>query len=162
MTATVFFPRRSKATSLQPNAPGYDDARKVWNGMIDRRPAYIARCKSVADVQSGDSLRRENELLTAIRGGGHNAAGLGVVRRRHRHRSAAAARRRGRSARRIARAGGGATWADFDRATAAHGLATTGGVISRTGIAGLTLGGGLGWLMRSYGLTCDNSSAPKW
>ena len=156
MTATSVFPTTFHGDVLQPNAPGYDDARKVWNGMIDRRPAFIARCKSVSDVQTAIRFAKQNDLLTAIRGGGHNAAGLGVCD------DGIVIDLRGLRdvlvdpARRIARAGGGATWADFDRATSGFGFATTGGLISSTGISGLTLGGGLGWLMRSYGLSCDN------
>lgn len=145
-----------KGNLLTPDSAAYESARKVWNGMIDRRPAAIARCSTVADVQSAIRFARENSLPLAIRGGGHNAAGLamcdgGLVIDLSGMRDVVVD-----SARRTARAGGGATWGDFDRATAAYGLATTGGAISSTGIAGLTLGGGLGWLMRSCGLTCDN------
>src|SRR6185503_7566218 len=122
------FGTRFHGELVRPDSSDYDSARKVWNGMIDRRPACIARCRTTADVQAAIRFARDNALPIAIRGGGHNAAGLAVV-------------------------GGGTTWGDFDRATAAHGLATTGGAISSTGIAGLTLGGGLGWLMRSYGMT---------
>jgi FAD/FMN-containing dehydrogenase len=141
---------------LRPDDVGYESARKVWNGMIDRRPACIARCKTANDVQLAVRFARENDLPIAIRGGGHNAAGLGVC-------DGGLVIDLGGMRdvivdplRRTARAGAGATWADFDQATAAHGLATTGGAVSTTGIAGLTLGGGLGWLMRSYGLACDN------
>ncbi len=156
MTTTNVFPATFRGDVLQPGTPEYDTARKVWNGMIDRRPAFIARCKSVSDVQAALRVARENDLLTAIRGGGHNAAGLGICD------DGLVIDLGGMRdvlvdpARRTARAGGGATWADFDRATAGYGLATTGGLVSSTGIAGLTLGGGLGWLMRSYGLACDN------
>jgi FAD/FMN-containing dehydrogenase len=156
MTTTNVFPATFHGDVLQPNAPEYESARKVWNGMIDRRPALIARVKSVSDVQTAVRFARQNDMLTAIRGGGHNAAGLGVCD------DGLVIDLRGLRdvvvdpARRTAQAGGGATWADFDRATAGYGLATTGGLISSTGIAGLTLGGGLGWLMRSYGLACDN------
>ena len=141
---------------IVPGTAAYDAARKVWNGMIDRRPACIARCKSVADVQAALRFARQNDLTVAVRGGGHNAAGLavcdgGLVIDLGGMRDVVVDAKQ-----RIARAGGGATWGDFDRATAEHGLATTGGAVSTTGIAGLTLGGGLGWLMRSYGMTCDN------
>ena len=124
--------------------------------MIDRRPACIARCRSVDDVQAAIRFARDNDLPIAIRGGGHNAAGLAV------YDGGMVIDLRGMRdvvvdpMARTARAGGGATWGDFDAATAVHGLATTGGAVSTTGIAGLTLGGGLGWLMRSYGMTCDN------
>ena len=141
---------------LRPDSAAYDSARKVWNGMIDRRPACIARCRTTTDVQEAIRFARENSLPIAIRGGGHNAAGLGVVDDGVVIDLSGMRDVSVNVAKRTARAGGGATWADFDRATAEHGLATTGGAISSTGIAGLTLGGGLGWLMRSCGLTCDN------
>ena len=156
MTATNAFPSTFQGDVIEPHNPEYDSARRVWNGMIDRHPAYIARCKTVGDVQSAIRFARQSGLLTAVRGGGHNAAGLGVCD------GGVVIDLRGMRdvivdpKTRIARAGGGATWADFDTATAEHGLATTGGAVSSTGIAGLTLGGGLGWLMRSYGLACDN------
>jgi FAD/FMN-containing dehydrogenase len=134
----------------------YDAARRVWNGMIDRHPALIARCANPGDVVRALALARAEGLPVAVRGGGHSAAGLavadgGLVIDLSPMRDVAVD-----PAARTARAGGGATWGDFDRATQAHSLATTGGAISTTGIAGLTLGGGLGWLMRSYGLACDN------
>lgn len=135
---------------------GYEAARHVWNGMIDRRPTAIVRCSGVADVVRAIEFGRANALTVAIRGGGHNAAGLavcddGLVIDLSDMRGV-----RVDPAARTARAQGGATWGDFDRETQLFGLATTGGAISMTGIAGLTLGGGLGWLMRSYGLACDN------
>ena len=146
---------------LRPDDDGYESARKVWNGMIDRRPACIARCKTTSDVQRAVRFARENDLPIAIRGGGHNAAGLGVcdgglVIDLGGMRDIVVDQ-----SRQTARAGGGATWGDFDQATAAHGLATTGGAVSTTGIAGLTLGGGIGWLMRNYGLACDNLIAAE-
>ena len=150
------FGTRFHGELVRPDSANYDSARKVWNGMIDRRPACIARCRTTADVQAAIKFARENSLPIAIRGGGHNAAGLamvddGFVIDLSNMRDVVVD-----PANRTARAGGGTTWGEFDRATAAHGLATTGGAISTTGIAGLTLGGGLGWLMRSCGLTCDN------
>ena len=150
------FSARFQGDVLRPGTDSYESARKVWNGMIDRRPAVIVRCKSVSDVQNAVRLGRENDVPIAIRGGGHNAAGLavcddGVVIDLAGMRDVVVDPER-----RTVRAGGGATWRDLDAATAAHGLATTGGLISSTGIAGLTLGGGLGWLMRSYGMACDN------
>jgi FAD/FMN-containing dehydrogenase len=150
------FSARFHGELIRPDSDGYDAARKVWNGMIDRRPACIARCRSVDDVQSAIRFARDNDLQIAVRGGGHNAGGLavcdnGLVIDLSGLRDVIVDPEN-----RTARAGGGATWADLDAATAAHGLATTGGLISTTGIGGLTLGGGLGWLMRSYGLACDN------
>jgi FAD/FMN-containing dehydrogenase len=128
----------------------------VSNGLADRRPAVIVRCWTREDVIGAVALARENGLELAVRGGGHNAAGLavcdgGVVVDLTEMRAV-----RVDAARRVARVQGGATWRDFDAASQAHGLATTGGVISTTGVGGLTLGGGIGWLMRSYGLACDN------
>jgi FAD/FMN-containing dehydrogenase len=141
---------------LLPDSPGYEAARHVWNGMIDRRPAAIARARTTEDVVAAVNFARENGLEIAVRGGGHNAAGLavvddGLVIDLTEMNQVQVDPERG-----IARAGGGATWRDFDAATQAHGLATTGGVISMTGVGGLTLGGGLGVLMRSRGLACDN------
>ncbi len=149
--------RRSvRGTILRHADEGYDAARTVWNGMIDRRPSLIVRCADAADVAQAIAFARANGLRIAVRGGGHNAAGLAVCD------NGLVVDLSSMNAidvdpiRRTARAGGGTTWGEFDRATQAHALATTGGAISTTGIAGLTLGGGLGWLMRSYGLACDN------
>lgn len=144
---------------LLPGDAEYEQARALWNGMIDKRPAAIARCTSSADVVAAVNFARDQGYLLAVRGGGHNAAGNalcddGLVIDLTAMRAVSVDPEA-----RIARAQGGATWADFDRATGAHGLATTGGAISTTGIAGLTLGGGLGWLMRSYGMACDNLRA---
>lgn len=141
---------------LQPSDAGYDEARAVWNGMIDRRPGLIVRCAGTADVMAAVNLARSHDLLVSVKGGGHNIAGNAVCRdglmidlsmMRSVYVDAES---------RTARAEGGATWGDFDAETQAFGLATTGGLISSTGIAGLTLGGGIGWLMGSYGLACDN------
>ena len=141
---------------LLPDNPHYDEARRVWNGMIDRRPAAIARARTTDDVVAAARFAREHGLEIAVRGGGHSAAGLAVLDDGLVIDLTEMNQVQVDPDRRIARAGGGATWADFDAATQAHGLATTGGAISMTGIAGLTLGGGLGWLMRSRGLACDN------
>ena len=156
MSAISDFAASFRGELLSPSTPDYDAARKVWNGMVDRRPAHIARCRSVADVQSAIRYGRENNVPIAIRGGGHNAAGLGVCDDGIVIDLGGLADVLVDPTQRIARVGGGATWGDLDRAAAAHGLATTGGAVSTTGVAGLTLGGGLGWLMRSYGLACDN------
>jgi FAD/FMN-containing dehydrogenase len=142
--------------TVVPGDSEYDAARAVWNGMVDRRPAVIARCSSTTDVVAAVNFAREQGLGAAIRGGGHNAAGNAVCDGGLVIDLSAMNQVSVDPATRTARAEGGATWGVFDRATAEHGLATTGGAISTTGIAGLTLGGGLGWLMRSYGMACDN------
>src|SRR5712664_1747672 len=135
---------------------GYDDARKVWNGMIDRHPALIARCAGAADVITAVNFARTHQLLVSVRGGGHNAPGIAVCQGGLMIDLAGMRSVRVDPVRRTARAEGGTTWGDFDRETQAFGLATTGGIVSDTGIGGLTLGGGLGWLAGKYGLTCDN------
>lgn len=145
-----------RGTVLRPADASYDDARRVWNGMIDRKPALIARCAGAGDVVRAVRFASEHNLVVAVRGGGHNAAGLGMCDDGIVIDLSGMKDVQVDPALRVARAEGGVTWGKFDRATQAHGLATTGGAISMTGIAGLTLGGGLGWLMRSYGLACDN------
>jgi len=141
---------------IAPDDAGYDGARRVWNGLIDRRPALIAQCADADDVVRAVRFAAEHELSVAIRGGGHNVAGFGtcdgglVV---DLSRMAAVSVD---AAARTARAQGGLSWGPVDRATIAAGLATTGGLVSTTGIGGLTLGGGIGWLMRKHGLTIDN------
>jgi FAD/FMN-containing dehydrogenase len=146
-------------TVIRRGDPTYDQARRVWNGMVDRSPAIIVRCSSTADVVSAVNHARDNGLVLAVRGGGHNAGGLalcddGLVIDLSGMRAVTVD-----PDRRTARAQGGALWRDFDAATHPHGLATTGGLISTTGVGGLTLGGGLGWLMRQHGLACDNVTA---
>jgi hypothetical protein len=141
---------------LCPTDEGYEDARTIWNGMIDRRPALIVRCAGATDVITAVNFARDHSLLVSVRGGGHNVAGLAVC---HGGLMIDLSRMKGirvDPARRTARAEPGITWAEFDRETQAFGLATTGGFMSTTGIAGLTLGGGLGYLMRRFGLACDN------
>jgi FAD/FMN-containing dehydrogenase len=141
---------------LEPGAVGYDEARRVHNGLIDKRPALIARCRGVADVVDAVNLAKKLGLEVAVRGGAHNVAGratvegglmidLSLMKGIHVDRS-----------RRTVQAQGGVTWAELNRETQLHGLAVTGGVVSTTGISGLTLGGGLGWLMSKYGLALDN------
>jgi len=135
---------------------GYDEAREVHNAMIDRHPSLIARCVDVADVITAVNFSRENNMLVSIRGGGHNAAGLGVCddglvidlsRMKY---------TRVDPAKHAVSVGAGCTWGDVDHATHAFGLATPSGILSTTGVGGLTLGGGLGYLTRKYGLTIDN------
>jgi hypothetical protein len=135
---------------------GYDSARVVFNAMIDRFPALIVQCAGVADVREVVGFAREHNLLVSIRGGGHGVTGNavcegGLVIDLSRMRSVQVD-----PVRQTARAEGGATWGDFDRETQAFGLASTGGIVPTTGIAGLTLGGGIGYLNRKYGLACDN------
>ena len=135
---------------------GYDEARKVWNGMIDKRPALIARCRGVSDVIQCVNFARASNLLVAVRGGGHNVAGNAVCDGGLMIDLSHMKSVRIDPAHRTARAEPGLTWREFDRETQAFGLATTGGQISTTGIAGLTLGGGWGHLARRYGLSSDN------
>ena len=134
----------------------YDQARRVWNGMIDRSPAAIFRCNSTADVVAAVNFAREEGLMLAVRGGGHNAAGLALVDDGLVIDLSGMRGVKVDADKRIAYVQGGALWRDLDAATHPHGLATTGGLISSTGVGGLTLGGGLGWLMRQHGLACDN------
>ncbi|MFC5578305.1 FAD-binding oxidoreductase [Lysobacter niabensis] len=136
--------------------PDYDKARALWNGAIDRHPRLIARCSEIADVVAAVRFARDRGLEIAIRGGGHNVAGTavcdeGIVIDLSAMRAVRVDPDRG-----TASVQGGALWGDVDQQTQAHGLATTGGIVSHTGVAGLTLGGGLGWLMRKHGLTIDN------
>ena len=144
---------------LSPSDPAYDDARRVHNGLIDRRPALVARCHGTADVQAAVRFGRERGLEIAVRGGGHNVAGNAVCEgglmidlspMRAVHVDPRARR---------ARAQGGATWGGYNRETQLHGLASTGGVVSTTGVGGLTLGGGLGWLMGKHGMAIDSLRA---
>lgn len=139
----------------------YDQARRVWNGMIDRSPAMIVRPKTTAEVAAAIKLARDTNLVLAVRGGGHNAAGLGMCDDGIVIDLSAMRGVRVDAANRVAYVQGGALWRDLDAATHPHGLATTGGVISSTGVGGLTLGGGLGWLMRKHGLAVDNVLAAE-
>jgi FAD/FMN-containing dehydrogenase len=147
---------RVSGSVITPASPDYDEARKVYNFMIDRRPAAIVQCTSATDVAAVVRQAAETGLELAVRGGAHSVPGFGTAD------GALVADLSGLSTvtvdpdARTARAGGGVTWAGFNEATAAHGLATTGGVVSTTGIGGLTLGGGIGYLARGYGLSCDN------
>ncbi len=143
-------------TLVRPDDAVYDEARSVWNGMIDARPAAVARCTSTDDVRAVLRVVRDLELPLAIRGGGHNVAGFGtvddgIVVDLSPMREVTV----DPQARRV-RAGGGATLGDLDAATQAHGLVVPAGVVSETGVAGLTLSGGLGWVRRKWGLSCDN------
>ena len=145
-----------RAPVITADDPSYDDARAVWNAMSDKRPLAIVRAEQVADIIGAVNFARDGGLELSVRGGGHSAPGFGtndagvvidLSLMRHVNVDPRA---------RTARAGGGATWGDFNYATHAFGLATTGGIISTTGVAGLTLGGGIGYLTRGYGLSVDN------
>jgi FAD/FMN-containing dehydrogenase len=141
---------------IQPGDGDYDAARKVYNAMIDKRPALIARCADVADVIACVDHARENKMLLAVRGGGHNGGGLGVCDDGLVIDLGAMRGIRVDPKAHTVRVEGGATWADVDHATHAFGLATPAGIISTTGVGGLTLGGGIGHLSRRFGLTIDN------
>ena len=141
---------------IGPGDPGYEQARRVHNGLIDKRPALIARCRTVPDIVDAVTTGREQGTEISVRGGGHNVAGLAVTDGGLMIDLAPMKGIRVDPARRTIWAQGGVTWKELNRAAACHGLATTGGVVSSTGIAGLTLGGGEGWLMGKYGLTVDN------
>ena len=141
---------------IRPEDPGYDEARQVFNGMIDKRPALIARCASPQDVQAALAHARERDLIVAVRGGGHSTAGHsccddGIVIDTSPLKSVEidVEGRRGRF-------GAGLTWGELDAATQEHGLAVTGGRVTHTGVAGLTLGSGSGWIDRKYGITCES------
>jgi len=155
-TAVAEFKARLRGELIVPGDAQYEKARQVYNAMIDRHPALIARCADVADVIASVNFARDHNIVLAVRGGGHNAAGLGVcdgglvidlssIRYTHVDPEAG-----------TVRVGGGSTWADVDHATHAFGLAVPTGIISTTGVGGLTLGGGLGHLTRKCGLTIDN------
>jgi FAD/FMN-containing dehydrogenase len=155
-TATGQLQARLRGELIGPADPGYESARKVHNGMIDKRPRLIARCRDAADVMAAVRFARDQDLLLAVRGGAHSAAGLGVCEGglvidlaglRHAVVDPKA---------NTVRVGGGCNWGDVDHATHAFGLAVPAGVVSTTGVGGLTLGGGLGHLTRKYGLTIDN------
>src|SRR5262245_43203566 len=141
---------------LLPTSPDYDTARRIWNGAIERHPACIARCRGTADVAAAVRFAREHDLEIAVRGGGHNVAGTalcddGIVIDLSAMRAVSVD-----LVERTAQVQGGALWGDVDHETQAHGLATTGGIVGHTGVGGVSLGGGIGWLMRKHGLTIDN------
>ena len=142
--------------SLIPGDDGYDGARGVWNAMVNKRPALIARCSGPADVINSVTFARENNLLISVRGGGHNFPGNSVCNDGLMIDLSRMTGVRVDPAAKTARAQGGTKWGAFDHETQAFGLATTGGTDIDTGIAGLTLGGGIGWLSGSHGLSCDN------
>jgi len=148
--------RAAVSELIAPDDAGYDEARRVWNGMIDRHPALIVPCRGVADVVASVRFARTQQLPLSVRGGGHNVAGFGTCDGGLVIDLSPMRGVRVEPATQTARAGGGATWGDVDRETQLFGLAAPGGIVSTTGIAGLTLGGGQGWLRRTYGMACDS------
>jgi FAD/FMN-containing dehydrogenase len=160
-TALQAFKKRLRGRLLRPGETGYDEARAVWNGMVDRRPALILRCAGAADVVEAVQFARTHSILVSVRGGDHSLAGHSVCEGGLMIDLSGMKGVRVDLSTQTARAEGGARWRDFDRETQRFGLATTGGTNADTGIAGLTLGGGLGWLAGRYGLACDNLLAAQ-
>src|SRR4029453_10217592 len=150
---------RFRGALLRPGEEGYEEARRVWNGSVDRRPALIARCAGADDVATAVRFAREQDLLVSVRGGGHAAPGHAVCDDGLMIDLSLMKSVRVDPEARTARGAGGLLWGELDRATQQFGLATTRGLISHTGVGGLPLGGGLGHLMRTYGLTVDNLRA---
>src|SRR6266700_3001926 len=144
-----------RGTLIEPADNGYDEARKVYNGMIHKKPRLIVRCADVADVIGSVNFARENELLLAIRSGGHNAGGLGICDDGLDIDLAPMKYARVDPVTRTVTVGGGCTWGDVDHAAHVFGLAAPSGIISTTGVGGLTRGGGVGHLTRKCGLTID-------
>ena len=141
---------------MTPSHAGYEEGRRVWNGMIDRRPALIVRCASTADVVAAVNFGRDHDLIVSVRGGGHSTPGYSTCDDGIVIDLSAMKRVDVDPGARTARVQGGATWADLDGAAQEHGLAVTGGRVSDTGVAGLALGSGSGWLERKYGVTCES------
>jgi hypothetical protein len=154
--AIAGFKSNLRGELIQPTDATYEEARKVYNGMIDRHPGLIARCVDVADVMSAVNFAREHHLLVAIRGGSHNGPGLGTCDDGLVIDLSGMKGVQVDAAQRTVRVEGGCTWGEVDQATHPYGLATPSGFISTTGVGGLTLGGGIGYLARTYGLTLDN------
>ena len=152
---------RFRGALLRPDDAGYDAARSIWNGMIDKRPALIARCTGTADVIAAVNFARTHHLLLAVRGGGHNVAGSALCDEGLVIDLSAMRGVQVDPWARVAHVQPGLTWGDLDHETQVFGLATPGGIVSATGVAGLTLGGGFGWLSRKYGLTSDNLRSVK-
>ncbi|MGW6129103.1 FAD-binding oxidoreductase [Cellulomonas sp. NPDC055163] len=157
MTTAEALPATFAGDVLVPGSPGYDAARTVWNGTVDRRPAYVVRCAGNDDVRAAVRVARELGLPLGVRGGGHSAAGWAVPEGGLMIDLSRMDRAEVDPGARTAQVQGGALLGSLDTAAQAHGLATTAGIVSHTGIGGLALGGGVGWLARLVGLTCDNA-----
>ena len=153
------FERRISGPVLSPEHPGYDETRAVHNGLVDRRPSLIVRARTSADVVAALGIARDARLEVSVRGGGHNVAGRAVTEGGVMIDLAEMKNITIDPERAVGTAEGGVRWSEFNAAAAEHGLAVTGGAVSTTGIAGFTLGGGLGWLMSKYGLAADNLQA---
>ncbi|MGH6982252.1 MAG: FAD-binding oxidoreductase, partial [Stellaceae bacterium] len=149
------------AEVLRPGDEGYDDARRIHNGMVDKRPAVIVRCRSAGDVAAAIATARESGLEISVRGGGHNVAGRAVCEGGLMVDLSLMKDSDVDPEARTVRAQPGLNWGELNAVTQAHGLAVTGGTISTTGIAGLTLGGGFGWLMGKFGFAADNLIAAE-
>lgn len=141
---------------IRPIDADYDEARSVWNGMINRYPAFIVRCQNTSDVVAAVNFARENKIPFSVRGGGHNVAGTAVIDNGMVIDLSEMTNVLINPTAKTVQVDGGATWAHVDTVTQRYGLAVPGGVVSETGVAGLTLGGGVGWMRNKYGLTCDN------
>ncbi|MGH9817424.1 MAG: FAD-binding oxidoreductase [Candidatus Acidiferrales bacterium] len=159
--ATNHLRQKLRGELLAPADTGYDEARRIFNAMIDRHPALIVRCAHTDDVAAAVRFAREHSLPVSVKGAGHNVAGNAVCDHGVMIDCSGMKRIEVDTANRIAKAQPGPTLGEFDKATTAQGLFTTMGVVSKTGIAGLTLGGGLGWLMGKFGLACDNLMAAE-
>jgi FAD/FMN-containing dehydrogenase len=148
--------RRFRGELLEPSHPGYEEARRAWNAMVDNRPALIVKCRDTQDVAAALAVARDRGLEVSVRGGGHSIVGHSVTDGGVMIDLSPLNDVRIEPESRRARVGGGAVWADVDRAAQEVGLAVTGGLVSHTGVGGLSLGGGYGWLARRHGLSCDN------
>lgn len=147
---------RFRGKILLPKNHGYEGARKIWNGMFDRKPAIIARCLGTSDVIHALNFARDNNLLIAVKGGGHNSAGTAVCKDGMMIDLSLMRWVMVDKNNKTVRIDGGALLGDADYETQLHGLAVSAGIVSHTGVGGLTLGGGMGWISRKYGLSIDN------
>src|SRR6185437_4602340 len=155
-TSLESFRKQLRGSITLPGEAGYDNARKVYNGMINKHPAIIVKCLDAADVMASVKFGKENNLLVAVRGGGHNGGGLGICDDGMVIDLSGIKYVKVNPENKTVTVGGGNTWGEVDHATHAFGLAVPAGVVSTTGVGGLTLGGGIGYLARKHGLTIDN------